>query len=195
MAEILADDISSDDRRRVVNAGMRHGRDAEIADMRALADVGITYITSTVIATRGERLALNRVRFSDRDAATRGFQLEVLGIAEIDADERIAARRVRPRRHRRCLRGTRCPVPGRRSGRPRAHVVGDRADLRRIQPARIPLDDAGSGVTSIIGRAYRSSPVDVPHPSCHVGPHSGRQDLHRGCASAERTRSGRHRTR
>ena len=28
MAEILADDISSDDRRRVVSAGIRHGRDA-----------------------------------------------------------------------------------------------------------------------------------------------------------------------
>ena len=31
MAEILADDYSSDDRRRVVNAGVRHGRDADIA--------------------------------------------------------------------------------------------------------------------------------------------------------------------
>ena len=29
MAEILADDISNDDRRRVVNAGIRHGRDAD----------------------------------------------------------------------------------------------------------------------------------------------------------------------
>ena len=29
LAEILADDISTDDRRRVVNAGVRHGRDAE----------------------------------------------------------------------------------------------------------------------------------------------------------------------
>ena len=40
MAEILADDFSSDDRRRVVNAGVRHGRDAEIANMRAIADLG-----------------------------------------------------------------------------------------------------------------------------------------------------------
>ena len=30
MAEILADDISHDDRRQVVSAGVRHGRDAEI---------------------------------------------------------------------------------------------------------------------------------------------------------------------
>ena len=52
-AEILADDISMDDRRRVVNAGVRHGRDAEIASQRAVADVGVAHFTSTVIATRG----------------------------------------------------------------------------------------------------------------------------------------------
>ena len=40
MGEILADDISADDRRRVVNAGIRHGRDAKVADMRATADLG-----------------------------------------------------------------------------------------------------------------------------------------------------------
>ena len=72
MAEMLADDYSSDDRRRVVDAGVRHGRDAEIADMRAIADIGITNVTSTVIATRGERLALTRVRFSGHDQRTRG---------------------------------------------------------------------------------------------------------------------------
>ena len=33
--------FSSDDRRRVVNAGVRHGRDAEIADLRAVADLGV----------------------------------------------------------------------------------------------------------------------------------------------------------
>ena len=52
-AEILSDDISMDDRRHVVNAGIRHGRDAEIATMRAVADVGVTHFTSTVIAIRG----------------------------------------------------------------------------------------------------------------------------------------------
>ena len=35
MAEMLADNVSADDRRRVVNAGVRHGRDAVIANMRA----------------------------------------------------------------------------------------------------------------------------------------------------------------
>ncbi len=74
MAEMLADDISSDDRRRVVNAGVRHGRDAEIANLRAVADVGVKNMTSTVIATRGERLVLTRVRFSGSDQRARGVQ-------------------------------------------------------------------------------------------------------------------------
>ena len=48
--------------------------------------------TSTVIATRGERLALSRVRFSGRDQRPEAFHAEVLSIVEIDADERIVAR-------------------------------------------------------------------------------------------------------
>ena len=59
-AEILSDDVCIDDRRHVVNAGVRHGRDAEIANMRALADIGIRSSTSTVIAIRGGRLVLGR---------------------------------------------------------------------------------------------------------------------------------------
>ena len=38
MAETLAGDFMTDDRRQVVNAGIRHGRDAEIANMRAFAE-------------------------------------------------------------------------------------------------------------------------------------------------------------
>ena len=60
MAEMLAEDFSADDRRRVVGAGARHGRDAAIVDGRAIADLGLTYLTATVIATRGERLVLVR---------------------------------------------------------------------------------------------------------------------------------------
>ena len=41
MAEMLADDIHIDDRRRVVNAGVRHGRDVRDRELRAIADVGI----------------------------------------------------------------------------------------------------------------------------------------------------------
>ncbi len=39
MAAILADDVVTDDRRRVVNAGVRQGRDAELANLQTLADV------------------------------------------------------------------------------------------------------------------------------------------------------------
>ena len=47
MAEILADEICNDDRRRVVNAGIRRGRDAEIANMRAIAEIGVTNTAPT----------------------------------------------------------------------------------------------------------------------------------------------------
>ena len=49
-------------------------------------------MTSTVIATRGERLALSRVRLSGRDQRPEAFHTELLGIVEINADNRIAAR-------------------------------------------------------------------------------------------------------
>ena len=91
MAEILAADHCSDDRRRVVNAGIRRGRDVQIANMQTAFGLGTTNITSTVIATRGERLALRRVRFSGRDQRPEAFHTETLGIVEIDADERMAA--------------------------------------------------------------------------------------------------------
>ncbi len=92
MAELMADDISIDDRRRVVNAGLRRGRDVEIANMRAIADLGTRNATSAVIATRGERLALSRNRFVGRDLRPEAFHSEALCIIEIDADERIVAR-------------------------------------------------------------------------------------------------------
>jgi class 3 adenylate cyclase len=91
MAEILADNFSQDDRRRVVGSGVRHGRDAEILDMRAISGLEITNVTTTVIATRGERLALIRTRFSLLDAGPEPFVTEVLGLAENDADDRITA--------------------------------------------------------------------------------------------------------
>jgi class 3 adenylate cyclase len=97
VAELIADDIANEDRRRVVNQGMRVGRDATVASMRATADLGVTNLTATVLATRGARLALTRDRFSVDDPGTEAFEAgvleaEVLGIVEIDAHDRIAAR-------------------------------------------------------------------------------------------------------
>jgi hypothetical protein len=66
MAQLLAHDSSIDDRRRTVNSGITHGRDAEIEEWRAAADVGFTDATADVIAIRGERMALTHARYSAR---------------------------------------------------------------------------------------------------------------------------------
>ena len=91
-AEILADDVCIDDRRHVVNAGVRHGRDAEIANMRALADVGVRTCTSTVIATRGRAPRPHSCRHSRPGSGLVSSSAEMLCILEIDAENRIAAR-------------------------------------------------------------------------------------------------------
>ena len=91
MAELLADDFCSDDRRGVVGAGIQHGRDAHMADMRTIVDLWITNVSSTIIATRGERLVLMRTHFSGSDQGPGAFLTEVLGLVEIDTDERIVA--------------------------------------------------------------------------------------------------------
>ena len=91
MAEALADEAFHDDRRRVVGAGLREGRDAVIAEFSAIAEIGVKRITFDVIATRGDRLVLSRSRASGRDPRADAFRTDVLSIAEFDADERIAA--------------------------------------------------------------------------------------------------------
>ena len=91
LSELVAGDISTDDRRRVVNAGVRHGRDAEIESMRAVADLGVTLVMSSVIATRGGRLVLLRMRLSIPDQAPQSFDTESLVVVEVDADERISS--------------------------------------------------------------------------------------------------------
>jgi hypothetical protein len=91
MAEILAEGFSSEDRRRVVNSGIRQGRDLGVRDMQAAVDViGITYRSSVVIATRGERLELISARVSN-DKRPETVQFEVLQLSEIDTDGRVAA--------------------------------------------------------------------------------------------------------
>ena len=92
IAEILADDFCSDDRRRVVGAGLRHGRDAEIASIRAVADVGLTNVTSTslrpVVSASSSVVSASRAETSGPMRSTH----EVLAVVEIDADNRIVAR-------------------------------------------------------------------------------------------------------
>src|SRR5205807_1269757 len=62
LAETMADDVCSHDRRRVVNGGELLGRAAHVTNMRAVAEVGFEGLTSTVVASRGPYLALIRIR-------------------------------------------------------------------------------------------------------------------------------------
>ena len=87
---LFTDDLRVEDRRRGLR---REGNDraTSLAEVRAIADLGTTNMTSDVVAIRGERLALVRTVYSGRDRRPDAFHTEVLRIVEIDADERIVA--------------------------------------------------------------------------------------------------------
>ena len=87
----MVEDFVSDDRRRVINTGILVGRDAVEATLKAASDIGFENITSTVIAIRGERLLIDRLRFSGRDSAPEPFISEMLRVIEIDEQEMISA--------------------------------------------------------------------------------------------------------
>lgn len=82
LAETMADGFVADDRRRVVGAG-RGGRDAALAHVGVIADLGVTQSGSTVVATRGNRLALLRARFWGPDARPDAFSVDVLHLVEV----------------------------------------------------------------------------------------------------------------
>ena len=75
-----------DDRRHVVNAGIQRGRDGRNREPARRSRLGVADGKVDVIATRGERLALTRTRFSPRDQRPGAFHVELLDIVEIDAD-------------------------------------------------------------------------------------------------------------
>jgi hypothetical protein len=92
MAELVAHDISTEDRRRVVNAGNRHGRDEHMADMRSIVEVlPDADITTAVMATRGARLVVTRIRLCSSGMEAGEVITEVLRVDEIDADHRIVS--------------------------------------------------------------------------------------------------------
>ena len=92
MVELTADDTSIDDRRHVVNAGLRRDRDAEIANLRARAETGMETITSAVIAVRGDASALDPLASGNTTSGPKYFHTVALCIIEIDTDERIVTR-------------------------------------------------------------------------------------------------------
>ena len=143
IAELYADDISADDRRRVIGGGPRSGRDAEVANLRAMADLGASQMDSTVLATRGTQLVLHRTHAAQDDSR---FEASFLSVTEIntdgqivrvvgfDVDEIDAAIR-RPRR----------PISRRRRGRMREYLVSTHAGLCRREQARTTRDHSGLG--------------------------------------------------
>jgi hypothetical protein len=60
--------------------------------MQAIASIGAEKLPATVIATRGERLALCRTFIFGPDQQPAGFCIEFLCVVEIDAHERISTR-------------------------------------------------------------------------------------------------------
>ena len=89
VAELVADNYSGIDHRRVVRAENQHGRDVVVEDLQAAADVGFTISMVSAMAIRGERLVLARVRVSGRDPEA--IQNDALNVVEIDAEDRIVA--------------------------------------------------------------------------------------------------------
>ncbi|WP_235632340.1 BTAD domain-containing putative transcriptional regulator [Mycolicibacterium rutilum] len=91
MADAMAEDMVDHDHRRMVNGGIRHGRDVHLANSRAVVEIGGESLTATVIATRGDRLALCRSTILGRGDRSDAFRIEFLSVVEVDAEDRIAA--------------------------------------------------------------------------------------------------------
>src|SRR5262249_15491660 len=60
-------------------------------DMQAIADIGLTEVTRTHIATRGENLVLMRFGTAFSEQGATPFHSELFGVGEINADQRIVA--------------------------------------------------------------------------------------------------------
>ena len=137
-AALLADDIQVEERRR----GLRRestDRATTIAEVRAIADLGVKTITSDV-QSRSAANASSSVA-SASPVETCGpmpIDTECSGIAEIDNDGRIVAFiAVRPRRLRRRLSRNSTPGTSQAKRQPtRTHGRSSRGHLRRAQPAR-----------------------------------------------------------
>ena len=162
MAEILADDFSNDDRRRVVSAGIRHGRDAEIANMRAIAELWIhernadrhrdpreapcpRAYSLLASATKGSRRSLPSCSSSSRSTPTSGssaivtFDLDDFDAAIAELDARYLAGEAAAHAHTWSV------------------IAGAYAALnRRELPATTP-----DWSTSTTGEGHRSRPVTM----------------------------------
>lgn len=91
MANMLSDDICSEDRRHIVSSGIRHGRDAALEDARVIAGLGAGITATTVLAIRGEHLALRHTQYAVGHVQTDAYQVDLLEVVVVNTDERISA--------------------------------------------------------------------------------------------------------
>src|SRR5205814_346123 len=57
-AALWADDVKVEDRRRILRREDTYDRATGVAEIRAMADLGVASKTSDIVAIRGDRLAL-----------------------------------------------------------------------------------------------------------------------------------------
>jgi len=79
-----ADVARVEDRRRGLH-WESDDRAAEVAHVRAIADLGVVSISGSSVALRGDRLCLNHVTLQTRD----GFGAQALVVMEVDSDDRL----------------------------------------------------------------------------------------------------------
>ena len=85
---LFAPDAVADDRR----SGLRNrGSGAEFITMLGDSLLGVTAVEPTVLATRGERLVLLRLLFIGGTEPDGRFEVELLELIEVDADDRVTA--------------------------------------------------------------------------------------------------------
>ena len=180
ITELLAADISTDDRRRVVGEGRRLGRDAVIAEISALTEIGVKSMTPDTIAIRGGHLVLSRVRSLGRDQRHDAFRTDVLDVLEIDADGRVVARVVFDpddfdaaiaELEARYLAGEAAPYS--------ARVVNHHGGLCRAQPARAAPHDGRRDQCRPPARASVRARRSAHISRRVVGPHATVLALHR----------------
>ena len=88
---MVAEDYVTDDRRRVISAGIHRGRDEKRRDPSGCLGYRIREHDVDCHRDPRERLLLDRVSFAGRDSGPEPFTSELIRVFEIDAEDRVAA--------------------------------------------------------------------------------------------------------
>ena len=165
-----------DDRRRLMR--MEIAGDAFFANERMLFDEPQARGSRRPLATRGERLALFRVRFTATVSGSGPMEVDALDLVEVDADGlRTVLIVLRPRRSRRRLRRARRALAGRRGDDTPARR-GDQAAFDRALANRDWDALAALHAASLVARDHRLVGWDVLRgPAAFVGALRAMADL------------------